>query len=164
MPVDEEFVWSDSTCVLYCIKNTSLRLKPITARRIDNIHRATEPDQWFHVPTDMNHDDSYEAQMISTSCFTDLNSCVRALMTEGLQVIRRIMKSNRSSCSGQKRIDVIWSLNGGWWWRLQRWVCCWYGKKQTPTWLLPPRRQIRLYIIYPVFTGYSEPWLGLESL
>ena len=54
MPVDGVFFWSDSTCVLYCIRNKALRLKSFTARRIANIHQVTDPEQWFHVPTDLN--------------------------------------------------------------------------------------------------------------
>ena len=54
MPVEAVFFWFNSKCALYCIKNKTLRLKHFTACRIDNIYHATDPGQWFYVPTDLN--------------------------------------------------------------------------------------------------------------
>jgi hypothetical protein len=46
--------WSDSTNVVHWIKNTSRGLQVFVANRVSKIHQATTPDQWSHVPGELN--------------------------------------------------------------------------------------------------------------
>ena len=46
--------WIDSACVLYWIREYSKKLKPFVANRVSEIQVNTSPDQWRHVPTQMN--------------------------------------------------------------------------------------------------------------
>ena len=46
--------WIDSVCVLYWIREYSKKLKPFVANRVSEIQANTSPDQWRHVPTQMN--------------------------------------------------------------------------------------------------------------
>ena len=54
LTVDKTTFWTDSTNVLYWIRNQSREFKPFVANRIGEIHRTTNPDQWRHVPGDIN--------------------------------------------------------------------------------------------------------------
>ncbi len=40
--------------MLYWIRNESREFKPFVANRIGEIHRSTNPDQWRHIPGDIN--------------------------------------------------------------------------------------------------------------
>ena len=46
--------WTDSACVLYWIRGYSKKLKPFVANRVAEIQLFANPDQWRHVPTQMN--------------------------------------------------------------------------------------------------------------
>lgn len=46
--------WIDSACVLHWIREYSKKLKPFVANRVSEIQMNTNPNQWRHVPTQMN--------------------------------------------------------------------------------------------------------------
>ena len=46
--------WDDSMNVLHWIHVQSRDLKPFVAHRIGEIHDESSPDQWKHVPTELN--------------------------------------------------------------------------------------------------------------
>ena len=46
--------WTDSTNVLHWIRSESRTFKQFVANRVGEIHRATDPDQWRHVPGELN--------------------------------------------------------------------------------------------------------------
>ena len=46
--------WTDSTNVLHWIRSESRTFKQFVANRVGEIHRATDPDQWRHVPGEFN--------------------------------------------------------------------------------------------------------------
>lgn len=46
--------WIDSACVLYWIRECSKKLKPFVANKVSEIQMNTNPNQWRHVPTQMN--------------------------------------------------------------------------------------------------------------
>ena len=46
--------WTDSTNVLYWIRNQSRIFKPFVANRVAEIQRESNPDQWRHVPGEFN--------------------------------------------------------------------------------------------------------------
>ena len=48
LEVGEPIFWTDSTNVLYWIRNESREFKPFVANRIGEIHRSTNPQQWRH--------------------------------------------------------------------------------------------------------------------
>ena len=52
--VDEEFFWTDSTCVLSYIANKEKRFQTFVANRITTIHEGSRPDQWNYVDTGSN--------------------------------------------------------------------------------------------------------------
>ena len=52
--VDEEFFWTDSTCVLSYIANKEKRFQTFVANRITAIHEGSRPDQWNYVDTGSN--------------------------------------------------------------------------------------------------------------
>ena len=54
LEVERTIFWSDSTNVLYWIRNESREFKPFVANRIGEIHRSTNPEQWRHIPGDIN--------------------------------------------------------------------------------------------------------------
>ena len=54
LEVEQTIFWTDSTNVLYWIRNESREFKPFVANRIGEIHRSTNPDQWRHIPGDIN--------------------------------------------------------------------------------------------------------------
>ena len=47
-------LWSDTTIVLHCIKNTKSRFVTFVANRLRQIHEASEPSQWRYVPSSLN--------------------------------------------------------------------------------------------------------------
>ncbi len=46
--------WRDSTNVLHWIRSESRTFKQFVANRVGEIHRETDPDQWRHVPGELN--------------------------------------------------------------------------------------------------------------
>ncbi|XP_073230045.1 uncharacterized protein [Porites lutea] len=52
--LEEEFFWTDSTCVLSYITNKEKRFQTFVANRITTIHEGSRPDQWNYVDTDSN--------------------------------------------------------------------------------------------------------------
>ena len=54
LEVEGTIFWTDSTNVLYWIRNQSREFKPFVANRDGEIHRSSNPQQWRHVPGDMN--------------------------------------------------------------------------------------------------------------
>jgi hypothetical protein len=46
--------WTDSTNVLHWIRSESRTFKQFVANRVGEIHRATDPEQWRHVPGELN--------------------------------------------------------------------------------------------------------------
>lgn len=54
LPVQGTSYWTDSTNVLYWIRSQSRVFKPFVANRIGEIQRNSNPDQWRHVPGDLN--------------------------------------------------------------------------------------------------------------
>ena len=54
LEVGEPIFWTDSTNVLYWIRNDSREFKPFVANRIGEIHRSTNPQQWRHIPGESN--------------------------------------------------------------------------------------------------------------
>ena len=46
--------WTDSTNVLYWVRNQSRIFKPFVANRVAEIQRESNPDQWRHVPGEFN--------------------------------------------------------------------------------------------------------------
>ena len=46
--------WTDSTNVLYWIRNHSRIFKPFVANRVAEIQRESNPDQWRHIPEEIN--------------------------------------------------------------------------------------------------------------
>ena len=57
LEVGEPIFWTDSTNVLYWIRNESREFKPFVANRIGEIHRSTNPQQWRHIPGESNPED-----------------------------------------------------------------------------------------------------------
>ena len=54
LEVGEPIFWTDSTIVLYWIRNECRKFKPFVANRIGEIHRSTNPQQWRHIPGESN--------------------------------------------------------------------------------------------------------------
>ena len=52
--VEKTTYWTDSTNVLHWIRSESRTFKQFVANRVGEIHRATDPDQWRHVPGELN--------------------------------------------------------------------------------------------------------------
>lgn len=52
--VDRTVFWTDSTNVLHWVRNQSREFKPFVANRIGELHRSTNPEQWRHVPGEVN--------------------------------------------------------------------------------------------------------------
>jgi len=47
LPITESFFWTDSTCVLWYIKNQDKRFQTFVANRVVTIHNASSPSQWY---------------------------------------------------------------------------------------------------------------------
>ena len=47
--VDEEFFWTDSTCVLSYVTNKEKRFQTFLENRITTIHERSRPDQWNYL-------------------------------------------------------------------------------------------------------------------
>ncbi|XP_028418032.1 uncharacterized protein LOC114542779 [Dendronephthya gigantea] len=54
LPTDQSFFWTDSTCFLRYIENTTKRFQTFVANRIATIHDASTPKQWNYVDTCSN--------------------------------------------------------------------------------------------------------------
>ena len=52
--VSKVVFWTDSTNVLYWVKNQSRNFKTFVANRIGEIQKTTNPEQWRHVPGELN--------------------------------------------------------------------------------------------------------------
>jgi hypothetical protein len=53
LSINEVHFWTDSTVVIHYIRSESKRFK-FVANRIAEIRQVTEPDQWKHVPSELN--------------------------------------------------------------------------------------------------------------
>ena len=53
-PINSATFWTDSMTVLQYVTNEKRRFKPFIANRVTEIHDATSPEQWRHVPTSLN--------------------------------------------------------------------------------------------------------------
>ena len=49
--------WTDSSNVCYWVRNSSRNFKPFVANRISEIDDTTDPEQWRHVPGEVNPTD-----------------------------------------------------------------------------------------------------------
>ncbi|MEW8314042.1 MAG: hypothetical protein AB2658_03330, partial [Candidatus Thiodiazotropha endolucinida] len=58
--------WSDSLNVLWWIRGKSRDFKPFVANRVGEVQRSTNPEQWRHVPTNMNPADLVSRGMKSS--------------------------------------------------------------------------------------------------
>jgi hypothetical protein len=54
IPVKDATFWVDSMNVLHWIHGRSRDYKPFVAHRVGEIHDESCPDQWKHVPTELN--------------------------------------------------------------------------------------------------------------
>ena len=54
LPVEKVYFWTDSTLTLQYIRNTTQRLKAYVANRKTEINEATDPDDWRHIPGELN--------------------------------------------------------------------------------------------------------------
>ena len=54
LPLKSSFFWTDSTAVLFCIKNATKRFPVFVANRLATIETCTNINQWFHVPSDLS--------------------------------------------------------------------------------------------------------------
>ena len=54
LPIERVRYWSDSTLTLQYIKNTKNRLKIFVANRVAEILESSDPEDWAHVPGDIN--------------------------------------------------------------------------------------------------------------
>lgn len=54
MDVKNVIFWSDSTTVLWWIRNTSQKYKQFVANRVKEIQNTTDPSQWRYIPTKEN--------------------------------------------------------------------------------------------------------------
>jgi hypothetical protein len=54
IPIDQHRFWTDSTDVLFWVRNQSRQFKPFITNRVSEIHEHTSPMQWNHVPGKMN--------------------------------------------------------------------------------------------------------------
>ena len=53
-PINSATFWIDSTTVLQYVTNEERRSKPFIANRVTEIHDASSPEQWRHVPRSLN--------------------------------------------------------------------------------------------------------------
>ena len=54
LTVESVTFWVDSTNVLYWVRNQSRNFKTFVANRIGEIRRSTFPEQWHHIPGEIN--------------------------------------------------------------------------------------------------------------
>ena len=54
LPIDKVFMWSDSKTVLQYIANQTKRFHTFVSNRVAEIHETTSPEQWRHVPGEVN--------------------------------------------------------------------------------------------------------------
>ena len=54
IPLQGVKFWTDSLTTLQYITNEKRRFKPFVANRVNEIHEASNPQQWRHVPTSLN--------------------------------------------------------------------------------------------------------------
>ena len=54
LPIDKAFMWSDSKTVLQYIANQTKRFHTFVSNRVAEIHETTSPEQWRHVPGEVN--------------------------------------------------------------------------------------------------------------
>ena len=52
--MEDTILWSDSKTVLQYIGNESRRFHTFVANRVSEMHDATDPTQWRHVPSHSN--------------------------------------------------------------------------------------------------------------
>ena len=57
VPPAEWFMWSDSMDVLHWVRGRSREYKPFVSHRVGEIQHYTEPEQWRHVPSNLNPSD-----------------------------------------------------------------------------------------------------------
>ena len=54
LSVSKSVFWTDSSNVCHWARNTSRNFKPFVVNRISEIHDTTDPEQWRHVPGEVN--------------------------------------------------------------------------------------------------------------
>ncbi len=54
LSITRTFFWSDSMTTLQYIKNKKRRFRPFVANRLSEIHDVSSPNEWRHVPGDLN--------------------------------------------------------------------------------------------------------------
>ena len=54
LPVEKVYFWTDSTLTLQYKRNTTQRLKAYVANRKTEINEATDPNDWRHIPGELN--------------------------------------------------------------------------------------------------------------
>ncbi len=69
--------WTDSTNVLYWVRNQSRTFKPFVANRVAEIQRHSDPEQWRHIPGEINPAD------LPTRGIMAANLCNNTLWLEG---------------------------------------------------------------------------------
>ncbi|XP_028415393.1 uncharacterized protein LOC114538415 [Dendronephthya gigantea] len=74
LPTDQSFFWTDSTCVLRYIENTTKRFQTFVANRIATIHDASTPKQWNYVDTRSNPADDASRGVPADSLAMDQGS------------------------------------------------------------------------------------------
>ena len=67
LKISKSVFWTDSTTVLWYIKNKSKRFKPFVSNRIAEILEHTTSEQWRYVPSEMNTSDYCTRGLKSTS-------------------------------------------------------------------------------------------------
>ena len=90
--------WTDSTNVLYWVHNQSRIFKPFVANRVAEIQRHSNPDQWRHIPGEMNPAD------LPTRGLSATDLCCGKSWMEGPEFLTNERKSwperlpNRTPC------------------------------------------------------------------
>ena len=67
LPIIESFFWTDSTCVLWYIKNQDKRFQTFVANRVATIHNASSLSQWKYVNTQDNTADYSSSGALANS-------------------------------------------------------------------------------------------------
>jgi len=79
IPDSEIYLWSDSTIVLAWIKSKCI-FQVYVSNRIAGIQDLTSPEQWSHVPTDVNRLTKLRVDSFDLSIFLVLNQCMGRLI------------------------------------------------------------------------------------
>ncbi|XP_028414792.1 uncharacterized protein LOC114537879 [Dendronephthya gigantea] len=111
LTVNEATYWTDSTNVLYWVRNQSRAFKPFVANRVAEIQRHSNPEQWRHIPGGINPAD------LPTRGLSATNLCEDKLWMKRPEFLTDEEKplpeklSNHGPCSGtikqeEKKVQV----------------------------------------------------------